>query len=188
MSSALLDNNEPQSCTDQRWSVAEAQKNGKPLIVRYRSKRPEGVAPANYPFLLSATWSYQPATPAGLPSEQDVELMSRFEDALESALESSGSAYLMVVLTGNGDRDWLWYSRGKEDSMRQVNRALKGHKPYPVQFSVQPDPRWRAYAQFETGDDSSTGGGGLLGFIQQAIAKLLGRSTVSAESGTPGQC
>lgn len=175
MSNALLENTKPQSSTDERWSVAEAQKNGKPLIVRYRSRRPEGVAPAGYPFLLSATWSYQPATLAGLPSEQDVELMSRFEDALESALESSGSAHLMVVLTGNGDRDWLWYSRGEEDSMRQVNRALKGHKPYPVQFSVQRDPRWRAYAQFETGGDSSTRAGGVLGFLQQAIANLLGR-------------
>jgi hypothetical protein len=175
MSNALLEDNQSQSAADEHWSVLEAQKNGRPLIVRYRGERPNDIVPTDYPFLLSATWGYQTANPAGLPSEQDQELMSRFEDALESALESSGSAHLMVVLTGNGERDWLWYSRGEEDSMRLVNQALKGHKPYPVQFSVQRDPKWRAYTQFQPGSDTSAHAGGLLGMVQRAIARLLSR-------------
>ena len=92
--------------------------------------------------------------------------MDKFEDALASALEASQTAHLMVVLTGNGERDWLWYTCGEAEAMRQVNQALKGHKPYPVQFSVQQDGGWRAYAQFETGNSSS----GRVGIIQSAIA------------------
>jgi hypothetical protein len=173
MSNTLLEDNQSQSAANDHWSVAEAQKNGRPLIIRYRSQRPEGIDPAKYPYLLSATWGYNSANPAGLPSEQDQALMSQFEDALETGLESSGSAYLMVVLSGNGARDWLWYSRGEDDSMQKVNQALKGHKPYPVQFSVQRDPKWRAYTQFQPCSDTSARAGGLLAMIQRAIAKLL---------------
>ena len=99
--------------------------------------------------------------------------MDKFEDALATALEASQTAYLMVILTGNGERDWLWYTCGEGEAMRQVNQALKGHKPYPVQFSVQQDRSWRAYAQFETGNGPVPGAGGVFGVIQWAIAKAL---------------
>ena len=102
-----------------------------------------------------------------------MELMDKFEDALASALETSQTAHLMVILTGNGERDWLWYTRGEAEAMRCVNRALKGHRAYPVQFSVQKDRGWKAYAQFEAGNAPTSTAGGALGIIQQAIANTL---------------
>jgi hypothetical protein len=172
MSSALLEQNEGQSVADENWCVAQGEKNGKPLLVRYRGERPQGVEAKAFPFLLSATWSYQP-NEHGLPSAEEMKLMDKFEDALASSLEGSQTAHLMVVLTGGGERDWLWYTRGEEEAMRQVNQSLKGHKPYPVEFSVQSDRAWKAYAQFETGNGSPTSAGGSLGILQRAIAKAL---------------
>jgi hypothetical protein len=172
MHSSILDRNEGQSLTDDRWSVIQAEKNGKPLLIRYRSERPQGVETAGFPFLLSATWTYQ-ANEVGLPPPEETGLMDKFEDALESALEASQTAYLMVILTGNGERDWLWYTCGEAEAMRQVNQALKGHKRYPVQFSVQQDRGWRAYAQFETGNSSEPSAGGAFGIMHWAIAKAV---------------
>jgi hypothetical protein len=166
MSNALLERNEGPSSPDDCWSVAHAEKNGKPLLIRFRSQRPQGVETAAFPFLLSATWTY-PANEAGLPAPEETQLMDRFEDAL-AALEASQAAYLMVVLTGNGERDWLWYTHGEAEAMRQVNEALKGHKPYPVQFSVQQDRSWEAYAQFEPANGSLPSSGGPLGIIRWA--------------------
>jgi hypothetical protein len=76
-------------------------------------------------------------------------------------------------LTGNGQRDWLWYTTGEAQAMRRVNQGLKGHKAYPVQFSVQKDRAWRAYAQFEAGTAPHSAGSGTFGIIQQAIAKTM---------------
>jgi hypothetical protein len=172
MHNALLEKNEGQSLTDDRWSVAQAEKNGKPLLIRYRSERPQGVETAAFPFLLSATWTYQ-ANEVGLPAPEEMGLMNKFEEALVPALEASQIAHLMVILTGNGERDWLWYTCGEPEAMCQVNQALKGHKPYPVQFSVQQDRGWRAYAQFETGCSTPPGAGGVFGIIPWAIAKAV---------------
>ena len=172
MSNALLEQNEGPSLADDQWSVAQLEKNGKPLLVRYRTERPQGVETAAFPFLLSATWAYQPNEFA-LPAADEMELMDQFEDALASALETSQTAHLMVILTGNGERDWLWYTRGEAEAMRCVNQALKGHRPYPVEFSVQKDRGWKAYAQFEAGSAPTSTAGGALGMIQQAIANTM---------------
>lgn len=177
MSTATIESNELQSSSEDRWSVGQGQKNGQPLLIRFRSEPPQGVDAAAYPFLLSATWSYQ-AGRAGMPDAEELERMTRFEEALESTLEGSQSAYLMLVFTGNGNRDWLFYSRGEDDSMRRINQGLKGHPVYPVEFSVQRDPHWRAYRQFLPGGNSSEAAGGLLGVIEWAIAqvgRVLGR-------------
>src|SRR5436305_14015095 len=117
MSTALLEQNETPSLADDEWNVAQLEKNGKPLLVRYRSERPPGAEAAAFPFLLSATWAYQP-NEFGLPAADEMELMDKFEDALASALETSQTAHLMVILTGNGERDWLWYASGEEEAMR----------------------------------------------------------------------
>jgi hypothetical protein len=172
MSNALLDQTEGSSLADDLWSVAQLERNGKPLLVRYRNERPKSVVTTAFPFLLSATWAYQPIEFA-LPSADEMELMDKFEDALATALETSQTAHLMVVLTGNGERDWLWYASGEAQAMRHVNEALQGHKPYPIEFSVQKDRGWKAYAQFETGTASTSAGGGSFGIIQQAIARTV---------------
>lgn len=70
------------------------------------------------------------------------------------------------------------YLRGEEDSVRLVNKSLKGCKPFPVQFSVQRDPAWRAWRQFEGGENPSASCCGLLGLVQSGIAsvrKVFGR-------------
>src|SRR5262249_3378418 len=172
MSNALLEQNDGQSVTEDPWSTAQGKRNGQPLLIRYRSERPRGVEATAFPFLLSATWAYKP-NEFGLPSAKEMESMDTFEDALASSLEESQTAHLMVILTGDSERDWLWYTRGEEDAMRQVNQALKGHKRYPVQFSVQKDRAWKAYAQFETGSGSPRSAGGTLGIVQWAIAKAV---------------
>src|SRR5260370_38465297 len=109
MSNALLELNEDQTSAQEQWTVAQGAKNGKPLIIRYRSERPQGVDAVAFPFLLSATWTYQPDD-VGLPSSDEMVLMDKLEDALASSLEQSNTAHLMVILTGNGERDWLCYT------------------------------------------------------------------------------
>lgn len=172
MSNALLEQNEPQTLVHDQWTVAQGVKNGKPLLIRYRSERPQEVDAAAFPFLLSATWTYQP-NEHGLPAPEEMALMDKFEDALASSLEGSKTAHLMVVLTGNSERDWLWYTSGEDEAMRCVNQALKGHKRYPVEFSVQKDRAWNAYTQFVAGNGSVPHGDGAFGIIRWAVAKAI---------------
>ena len=67
----------------------------------------------------------------------------------DPALETSQSAFLTVVVTGNGTREWQWYSRNPEETMGLVNQAVTGYEPFPIQFSIQDDPQWEAYRRFQ---------------------------------------
>lgn len=170
MSDALVEQQAQPAGTEDSWSLVQADQNGRPLVIRFRSQPPQGVNRAEFPLLLSATWPYQP-NEFGLPSAEEMARMDKFEDALEASFTGSQTAHLMVVLTTGGDRDWLWYTRGEAEAMRQVNLALRGHPHYPVQFSVQSDPTWAAYTQFQSDGCSSSGHSGSL--LQWLMAKAL---------------
>ena len=134
---------------DDRWTVAQGEDNGLPLIFRIRNQRPHGVEPPAYPHLIAVSWPYEPANEFGMPSSDVTALMTQFEELLDRALEGSQSAFLTVVVTGNGTREWQWYSRSPEETMGLVNQALTGYEPFPVQFSIQDDPQWEAYRRFQ---------------------------------------
>jgi hypothetical protein len=175
MSSVAVEPNEAPSAADEQWSVAQAVRSGQPLLIRFRNQRPAGATSAEFPFLLSATWSYQ-ANAHGLPTAEELASMDRFEDALASSLDESQTAHLMVVLTGSGDRDWLWYAVSEEAAMSRVNQALKGHPRYPLQFSVQKDRAWRAWTQFAGSDDSQAGSRtSLPAWLMAKAAQIFGR-------------
>jgi hypothetical protein len=74
--------------------------------------------------------------------------MSEFENLLEEGLEGVGEAFLSVVVTGNGVREWQWYARDPEMIMDLVNKTLGHLEPFRVQFSFQDDPEWQGYSGF----------------------------------------
>jgi hypothetical protein len=130
------------------WSVAIAEDNGKPLIIRVRHNILARVDPTKYPNLLAITWQYEPISESGMPSKQDEERMSLLEDLLDQALESNGLAYLTVVVTGNGVREWQWYSGDTQQTMTAINTSLSGHKRFPVELVSEADANWEAYRKF----------------------------------------
>ncbi len=130
------------------WSVATGEDDGKPLIFRIRNEPPSFAREATFPHLLAVSWKYEAPNDQGLPGQDVVETMGQLEDLLVAAFEGARQAFLTVIVTGNGIREWQWYARDAEGTMKLVNEALDGHEPFPVQFSFQDDPEWEGYTQF----------------------------------------
>jgi hypothetical protein len=134
--------------SDETWSVATAEDDGKPLIFRIRNKPPSFADKKAFPHLLAVCWQYEPANESGMPSEQLAARMGELEDLLEGAFEGARQAFLTVIATGNGVREWQWYARNPDDVMALVNETLGELEPFPVEFSFQDDPDWSAYSRF----------------------------------------
>lgn len=133
---------------EDQWTVATAQDGDMPLIFRIRSVSGR-LNRSDYPNMIAISWPYEPQE-MGMPSPETKTSMDLLEDLLTRPLESGANALLTVVVTGNGVREWQWYTRSQEETMSRVNSALAGQPPFPVEFSVQHDPGWQAYSQFET--------------------------------------
>jgi hypothetical protein len=134
--------------SDDTWSVATGEDDGKPLIFRIRNKPPSFAQKNAFPHLLAVCWQYESRNEQGTPSEEVVTRMSQLEDLLEEAFEDARQAFLTVVVTGNGVREWQWYARNPDGVMKLVNETLGELEPFPVEFSFQDDPEWVGYSRF----------------------------------------
>ncbi len=133
---------------DSRWKMATAEDEGRPLIFRIRNQAPSFATKAEFPHLLAVCWQYQSPNAQGMPSSDQAQRMVELEELLEAGLESVGQAFLTVIVTGNGVREWQWYARDPEKTMELVNKTLGDLDPFPVQFSFQDDPDWDGYNRF----------------------------------------
>jgi Family of unknown function (DUF695) len=134
--------------TDETWRMATAEDDGKPLIFRIREHGPAFAIKAVFSHLLAVCWQYEPFNDQGMPAQDDVDRMAELEDLLKPAFEGAEEAFLTVIVTGNGVREWQWYARDPKTLMELVNDTLGELEPFPVQFSFQEDPEWEGYARF----------------------------------------
>jgi hypothetical protein len=140
------------SPTDDRdpWFIAEAEEEGLPLLFRVRELTPAGVEPKKYPFLISVLWKFEHSG-TGMPADEVMDQMNDFEDRLD-ALEGPAIGYMMVSITGNGRKEWLWYVADRSRYMSGVNRVLSASPVhYPVDFEASSDPTWETFRAFIEG-------------------------------------
>lgn len=134
--------------SDDQWSVATGEDNGKPLIIRIRNQPPAFATKSAFPHLLAVSWQFESPNDQGMPSPEDAQRMTELEEWLEAGLEGVRQAFLTVIVTGNGVREWQWYARDPETIMELVNETLGHLEPFPVEFSFQDDPEWEGYSRF----------------------------------------
>lgn len=135
--------------SDDLWTIATGQDGDKPLIFRIRNKAPSFARKSDFPHLIAVSWPYESLRDNEMPSQDVVEQMDQFEELVETALERARQAFLSVVVTGNGVREWQWYSRDPNETMELVNEALAGCDPFPIQLSLEEDPEWEGYSRFQ---------------------------------------
>lgn len=131
----------PQVASEANWSVAEGERNGLPLIVRFIAEMPSQETRQAYGWLTVISWSYVPGD-SGMPSPEDNKRMYELEDALEASLESKGYCIQVISRTGDGSREWSYYTRDREEFIEALNDALAAKPRLPIEISFYEDPSW----------------------------------------------
>ena len=136
---------------EDQWAILEAEEDGVPLLFRFRTAIPVGDTTA-FPFLISILWTYDGKRNEGMPDDGTLAMMDRVEDALDW-VDDSGEAFLMVAVTGNNRREWIWYTNDRQRYMALVNKALPRQQKFPLDFATSEDPSWQTYRSIR---DAST--------------------------------
>jgi|SRR5712691_2134935 len=126
-----------------RWAIAHAEEDGVPMLFRYRNDLPVKDT-AQFPLLVSILWEYDGSGSTGMPNNEVLAQMERFEDAVDP-IDDSGAAFLMVVVTGNNRREWIWYTGDTTRFASLLNRTLRGRPKFPLDLSASEDPGWLTY-------------------------------------------
>lgn len=126
------------------WTTASGQQDGLPVIYSYRQNRPNAADYRDYPHALRVRWSYDRELRSGMPPEAVYASQRGFEAAIESVGEGM-VGFLMLVRTGNGRKEWLYYVRDLDAWLDQFNACLEEHQPYPLDLDNWPDPEWQTW-------------------------------------------
>ncbi len=131
------------------WLVAETDEDGVQMVYRVRQNIPAHVERSDFPHLVCVVWEFEPAVDNGMPGAEVAEQQALFEDALDGFIEKGGTSEHMVVVTGNGRKEWLWYAKDPDEWIEGFSEALADLPPFPVEIQGYEGENWKAYNELK---------------------------------------
>jgi hypothetical protein len=131
------------------WLLARGERDSFPMIIRMASAyRGSGALPG-YDHHIIISVKLRSPSPAGLPSEEEGDDLQRFEESLCSAIEKDNQSLCVLVITNNGLRDFIFYTRDPSGAKEKINAALSALKGFEFSIAIEPDERWEIYRAFD---------------------------------------
>jgi hypothetical protein len=130
------------------WLLAQGERDGLPMIVRMAGAY-AGLAPVpGYSHHIIVSVPYSHRRPNGLPSSEDMDLLQSIETQLCGLLEAGNESHCVLVITNNGLRDFIFYTRDVGGAQRRLETAGKLFQGIPAELAIEPDARWEIYQTF----------------------------------------
>lgn len=123
------------------WVGAEGEFEGRPLLVRFR-QFPTTFNKASYPSRLNIFWKMREPEEWGLPTQFEMERLEAFENRLVEAVESDNHSILSVVLTCNGQREFVFHTSNPEGFLQRLTAMPQEQERYPIEIYHAEDPEW----------------------------------------------
>lgn len=128
------------------WSAPAEGENGKTVIVTGRDYMDKIRESGKYTYRVTVSWDYN-AIPSGMPDETDSREMEKATDALMAAFKEDKVAYMTGIYTGDGRRDWVFYTKNLLIFSKVFNRALEPLDTMPLVIEAEEDADWEEYRQ-----------------------------------------
>ena len=125
------------------WTLAQGKAGGNSTIIRALARVPMAEQRAARPVLVTITWAYDGEASAGMPSRAVYDRIEGFETVLFAALDAEDFATEAAAITGNGARQWRFYTADAEDFIARFTTALAGETVYPIELEAVDDPDWQ---------------------------------------------
>jgi len=134
------------------WAVAQGRTDAYSFQVRYRCF-PADFPKSDYPVRLNLFWEMEHPLEDGMASSTDITLMQTFEERLVRTSELRGAAILAAVLTGRGEREFVFHVQDAGDFLPCLNDMPLEARPYPIKIFSSDDLDWE-YLSNIVGDNT----------------------------------
>jgi len=126
------------------WTAPASADNGKLIMVTGRSDIKSFRENPRFNIRVEVSWKYEPQ-PDGMPDRATSELMEQVQDRLQATFAKAPVAVLTGIFTGNGQRDWIFYTLSTHIFGRKLNEALSDLPLLPLSVYCENDPDWQEY-------------------------------------------
>ena len=130
--------------TEATGIIGQSNEDGMPVIWRFVNELPSLEERSALPWLIVVTWRYDGSARNGMPSDQVNRAMQALEDSLE-ALEVPGGLSFVYCRTGNGLKEFSYYTHDTGAFMIAVNQALASSERYPIEIDFYEDAEWSEF-------------------------------------------
>lgn len=130
------------------WTSPTESETGRLIMVTGRRDVDKFRDNPKYSIRVEITWRYA-GDSQGMPSEADSQMMEKVQDAITGVFEKDPVAVLTGIFTGDGQRDWIFYTLSTHIFQRKINEALATLPTLPLQFYAENDPGWEEYAEMK---------------------------------------
>lgn len=127
------------------WFESSGEVGNDIFFVKGRRNLGKVMESGKFPTRIDLVWEFESPDTTGQPSEHLLQLMNEMEEMLLGAYENDYQSVLAGVFTGNGHREWYWYTQDKEEFMLRFNSAMGTKGQYPLEIYHQADPEWSEY-------------------------------------------
>ena len=125
-----------------QWAVIVGKVASGTFTVRLRKSALDPDNTARHTFRLSVIWLYAKEGTGAMPDESDDNEMQGFEDRLIEAWEHDHTALLTAVVTFDGNRHWIFYTRDVDVCRKRIGEMTREAGPYPIELVTEEDPTW----------------------------------------------
>ena len=80
-----------------------------------------------------------------MPDTETSQLMEQVQDALQAEFRKDPVAVLTGIFTGDGKREWIFYSLSTHIFGKKLNQALEPFPLLPLSVYCENDPAWEEY-------------------------------------------
>lgn len=125
-----------------KWSLLEGSNDTGHYLLRFRSALLAPLDISGFNHVLKVVWRYADENTGAMPTSDDSEEMSEFEICFCEAVQRDAIAILTAVLTFDGARQWVFYTRDIEECARRLNSMPSRNEPFPLELSSEWDTEW----------------------------------------------
>ncbi|MBQ7941924.1 MAG: DUF695 domain-containing protein [Muribaculaceae bacterium] len=141
--------------TDEWWTGPAEAENGALVMVTGRKDMEPVMETGKYIYRVEITWRYE-GDSSGMPDEATSLLMEEVQYALQNDFMKDPVAVLTGIYTGNGERNWVFYTMNLRIFDRKLNEDLAQFERLPLELYAESDPEWNEYREMREASEILT--------------------------------
>ncbi len=135
------------------WTAPAEADNGLMIMVTGRKDVGKFRTNPRFKYRVEVSMPYG-ADSTGMPDTATTELIGEATEALEVTFDADPVAVMTGIFTGDGRRDWIFYTLSLNIFGRKLNEALAPLPELPLEISAYEDPDWEAYDEMAAAEVS----------------------------------
>lgn len=131
------------------WTAPTESENGNLIMVTGRRDIENFKNNPKFNIRIEVTWKYN-SDISGMPDFETSSLMEEVQTSIEDTFKKDPIAVLTGIYTGDGERNWIFYTLSTNIFGKKFNEALQSFELLPITIYAENDPEWNEYQEMKS--------------------------------------